>query len=303
VIHVRPVVTEADIDTYIAVRNRVQPATPIPREAVLDMRDDPAKGNLDLIAELDGEPVGAASAAKHGAAPDGVFSLMTIRVTAEHRRKGVGTALYLACSDHARTLGKSRMFVIARSDDPGSLAYYSARGFTEIGRMQDLELDLNAVTPKVTLPDGVEIVPATDEHDKAVYEVALEADADIPASEPIRSGSFDEWHRRQFGPPFVLRDLSFVALENGHVVGYAILGRVMEDTAGHWMTGVARAARGRGIAGALKQTQIAAAKDAGWKFLRTHNDLANAPMRRVNEKLGYEPKFEWVHLAGPLLER
>jgi len=24
-------------------------------------------------------------------------------------------------------------------------------------------------------------------------------------------------------------------------------------------------------------------------------------MRRVNEKLGYERKFEWVHLAGPLL--
>lgn len=38
-------------------------------------------------------------------------------------------------------------------------------------------------------------------------------------------------------------------------------------------------------------------------FLRTLNDLGNAPRRRVNEKLGYERKFEWVHLAGPLLER
>jgi hypothetical protein len=24
-------------------------------------------------------------------------------------------------------------------------------------------------------------------------------------------------------------------------------------------------------------------------------------MRRVNERLGYERLFEWVHLAGPLL--
>ena len=100
----------------------------------------------------------------------------------------------------------------------------------------------------------------------------------------------------------MLPALSFVALENGRVVGYAILGRHDEDTAEHWMTGVARSARGRGVALALKQAQIAAAKDAGWKSLRTLNDLGNAPMRRVNEKLGYERESEWVHLGGPLLD-
>jgi mycothiol synthase len=67
------------------------------------------------------------------------------------------------------------------------------------------------------------------------------------------------------------------------------------------MTGVARRARGRGVALALKQAQIAAAKEAGVKFLHTTTDLGNAPMRRVNEKLGYERKFEWLHLGGPLL--
>jgi RimJ/RimL family protein N-acetyltransferase len=68
------------------------------------------------------------------------------------------------------------------------------------------------------------------------------------------------------------------------------------------MTGVARSYRGRGIALALKQAQIVAAKEAGLRYLRTQNDLANASMRRVNEKLGYVRKFEWVHLGGPLLE-
>jgi GNAT superfamily N-acetyltransferase len=69
----------------------------------------------------------------------------------------------------------------------------------------------------------------------------------------------------------------------------------------HWMTGVKRAWRGRGIGVALKQSQIAAAKAAGYERLRTQNDLANAPMRRVNEKLGYRPRLEWIHFAGPLL--
>jgi hypothetical protein len=49
-----------------------------------------------------------------------------------------------------------------------------------------------------------------------------------------------------------------------------------------------RDSRGRAVALALKQAQIAAAKEAGWSFLRTQNDLANAAMRSVNEKLGYE---------------
>ncbi len=34
--------------------------------------------------------------------------------------------------------------------------------------------------------------------------------------------------------------------------------------------------------------------------LRTQNDLANAVMRRVNEKLGYRPRLESIHLAVPL---
>jgi predicted GNAT family acetyltransferase len=66
------------------------------------------------------------------------------------------------------------------------------------------------------------------------------------------------------------------------------------------MTGVARRARGRGIAKALKYAQIVAARQAGVRYLRTQNDLANAAMRCVNEHFGYERLFEWVHLSGPV---
>jgi len=69
---VRPVESDADIDTYLEVRNRVHPETPLPREVVLDDRQDPE--HLDLIAERDGIPVGAASASKFGGAPDGLRS-------------------------------------------------------------------------------------------------------------------------------------------------------------------------------------------------------------------------------------
>jgi mycothiol synthase len=298
VITIRPVENDADIDTFVEVRVRVNPANPLPREVVVEDQQKPDQ--LALIAELDGVAVGTGSAAKFGGAPDGEYAAINIRVVEEARRRGVGTALDLRCSQHARELGKTRLFAFARSDDEDSLGYFAFRGFEEIGRVQDVWLDLSAASIEELASTQIEIM--RDEHERGMYEVALEAEADIPSATPIRSGTFEQWRERHLSGR-LLGELSFVALDQGRVVGYAILGRHNDDTAEHWMTGVARSARGRGIALALKQAQIAAAKDAGWRFLRTMNDLGNAPMRRVNEKLGYERRFEWVHLGGPLLKR
>jgi L-amino acid N-acyltransferase YncA len=204
-------------------------------------------------------------------------------------------------SQHVRGLGKTRLLVMVRYDDEASLGYFARRGFEEMGRMQDVRLELSKVTVEPSVPAGIEVAPMREEDERGMYEVSLEAYADIPAAVPIQSGTFEQWRERQLSA-LVLRQLSFVALEQGRVVGFAVLGGHREGTADHWMTGVARSARGRGIALALKQAQIAAARDAGLEMLRTTNDLGNAPMRRVNEKLGYERKTEWVHLAGPLLE-
>jgi GNAT superfamily N-acetyltransferase len=300
VITVRVVENDADIDTFVDVRTRVQPANPLPREVVVE--DEKRPGHLGLIAELDGEPVGAGSAGRFLADPDGEFAFLMIRVVAEARRRGVGTALDARCSEHARGLGKSRFFVAVRHDDDDSVGYFGFRGFDEIGRMQDVRLDLATATVESFVPPGIEIAVMRDDDARGMYEVALEADADIPAAVSIRTGTFEHWHERHLTGR-ALPELSYVALEHGRVVGYAILGRHSEGMAEHWMTGVARSARGRGVALALKQAQIAAAKDAGWTYLRTMNDLGNAPMRRVNETLGYERQTEWVHLGGPLLKR
>jgi mycothiol synthase len=299
VITLREVENDADIDTFVEIRRRIHPENPLPREVVVE---DQAKPDyLGLLAELDGVPVGTGSASKFWGDPGGEFAMVSIRVLEEARRQGIGSALDRRCSRHARELGKTRLFAFARYDDEDSLGYFAFRGFEEIGRMQDVRLDLATAVVERSAPVGIEIAVMGDEHERGMYEAALEADADIPAAVPIQSGTFEQWRERSLGI-HALRHLSFVALEEGRVVGYAILGRHGDDMADHWMTGVARSARGRGVALALKQAQIAAAKEAGLKVLRTTNDLGNAPMRRVNEKLGYERKSEWVHLGGSLLD-
>jgi RimJ/RimL family protein N-acetyltransferase len=50
----------------------------------------------------------------------------------------------------------------------------------------------------------------------------------------------------------------------------------------------------------LKSTQIAWAKERGLERLRATNELRNASMRRINERLGYRPAVGRVHLRGPL---
>ena len=158
-IAVRGVENDADIDTYLDVRNRVHPQTPMPREVVLADRRKPDQ--LDLIAERDGIPVGAASTSKFGGAPDGAYAYLTMRVLREERRRGVGTALHRRASVHATLLGKTRFYVVARDDDDASLGYYGAHGFTELGRMQDVFLELATVEIEPSVPDGIAIFAAT----------------------------------------------------------------------------------------------------------------------------------------------
>jgi GNAT superfamily N-acetyltransferase len=66
------------------------------------------------------------------------------------------------------------------------------------------------------------------------------------------------------------------------------------------MTGVKRAWRGRGIAGALKRAQIGWAKEQGYERLATHNELRNEPIRRLNEHLGYKEAPGRIIFRGPL---
>ena len=58
-ITVRPVENDADVDTFVEIRRRIQPVSPLPREVVLEDRQKP--DYLDLIAELDAAPTGSPS--------------------------------------------------------------------------------------------------------------------------------------------------------------------------------------------------------------------------------------------------
>jgi len=134
-----------------------------------------------------------------------------------------------------------------------------------------------------------------------MYEVGLEAIPDMPTIDPVEVGSYEEWKAFELDTAMIRPDLTTVALAGDEVIGYAILTARSAGRIGkHRLCGVKRAWRGRGVALALKQRQIAAAQASGMQRLVTENAEGNAPMRAVNERLGYAPAPEVLWLRGPV---
>jgi GNAT superfamily N-acetyltransferase len=296
---IRPVQTESEIETFLAIREAVDPAHPMTRESW--DADQKIAGRLDVLCFDDEAPVGCAFGSRQYGDPTSPIGYISVRVLEEHRRRGHGTALLRHLSEHVRGFGGTSLYGVTAATTTDMLGFFAHHGLSEVGRMQDVELELAAADASFEVPEGIELVPLTEDLDAGAHAVALEADADIPAASPIATGDLARWRERNLDE-LAERELSFAALADGEVVGFAILGRAVPGVLEHYMTGIRRDFRGRGIAQALKRAQIAAAKEAGYERLRTQNDLANAPMRAVNQRLGYRSRLEWVHFQGPLLE-
>ncbi len=226
-------------------------------------------------------------------------------VLPEVRRRGVGTALYVAISAWARERGLDTIEAIVHDDDPESLGFARRRGFAEHSHEKGVSLDLTRTEPpKVEPPEGVEITTWAERPELAsgMYEVVLEAAPDIPGAEDETIEPFEHWMEHDMQGPGDRPDATFVAVAGDEVIGYAkfSLSVAQTTTAHHDLTGVKRAWRDRGVARALKATQIAWAKANGYEELRTRNDERNAPIRHLNEEFGYRPTVGRIYMRGPL---
>jgi len=228
---------------------------------------------------------------------------LSFGVVPEHRRRGVGGALYNELSRHLRTLGKAVCDTSAWTDDETTLAFLQNRGFAEIDRFEFVRLDLEAYEPhEAAPPPGVTIVPLADRpgSERELFEVHREAIADLPSTDEL-TPDYDSFYRWELAHPSRRFDLSFLALHDNELIGYAILGAVpASNDAENVMTAVKRNWRCRGVASALKAAQLAAAKAAGFRGIVTLNETRNEPMRRLNERLGYTAQPAQLRMRGPL---
>lgn len=202
-----------------------------------------------------------------------------------------------AASAGARALGKSGLEAWTTDGTPAVVEFLRGRGYEEVRRYVISELDVESAPdpaapafPLVTLAERPYLA-------EALFTIARESYCDQPGRSEQRIESFDVW--RSWGLDPHPAEAFFVALEGEGALGYGFLD-VDGAAATHGFMAVARAARGRGVAGAIRRGQIAWAKAHGVRRLRTANETRLAGMLALNRGFGYRPLYEEIVLRGPL---
>ena len=198
-------------------------------------------------------------------------------------------------SAKARALGKTGLEVWTTTKTPAVAAFLEQRGYEEVRRYVISELDVAAAPdppePRFALTTFAERPDLADR----LFELARVAYADQPGrSETVIDEAWYEWGLRAHPA-----DAFFIALEDGRLLGYGYL-ELDDGQWKHGFTAVVRAARGRGVAGAIKRAQIAWAKANGVETLQTANETRLEGMLELNRRFGYRVLYEEIVLRGPL---
>ena len=271
-------VTDDEYEAWRAVRLAVAPEERC--LTVEEMREQDSGDRLLLLAVKDGDVVGSGIGDRSDTAGSG---FVAPRVLPGHRRMGVGSALLRALAEHCSGLGLST--VVTGVDDEGSLAFAERHGFVEVDREVEQVRVVGDEPAPTDLPAGVEVIEESQRPDlwAACYETfGKEVLADFALYTPLQI-SAEQWNTSWRGAPL------FLALHDDEVIGCAGLNRDTDrpERAENALTGVRRAWRGRGIASHLKLRTLHWAALNGLEEIYTWTQVGNAPMRRLNEQLGY----------------
>jgi mycothiol synthase len=278
-IDLRACETDADLEAWLAVRRAVLPQE---RTASLDELKKVMKpGDVRLLAELDGELAGSGLLNRS----DTGNAHVAPRVLSDKRGRGVGAALLSRLAEHAVERGYTRAGSHVAGGDERSIAFACRFGFEEARRDVQQVLDVDGTPSAPRNISGVEFVSIESRPElvREAYPLACQGYADMPI-EGIDI-PLDSWLAEEATLP----GGSFAALAGDEIVGYAGLLRWADDPgkAEHGLTVVRRDWRGRGVASALKEREIAWAAANGIRRLVTWTQTGNENMQAVNARLGY----------------
>ena len=291
-IEVRRAESDADLEGWIRVKRAVLPNESAWR--VEDFRTRLTPDRTVLVAELEGEIVGAGLG---GRSDDPARGYVAPRVHPESRRRGVGTVLLGRLLEFVESLGLVR--VSGQVTDLGSKAFAERFGFVESDRQVEQVRRLDGEIALDPIPDEIEVVTVAQRPEllEAAYPLARDEGYPDLALDGSISVPLDEWLHDEA----TLAEGSFVALAEGEIVGYSgLMAHDNEGVAEDGLTVVRRVWRRRGLGKALKQRELAWARNASLLEVVTWTQTGNDGMRAVNERLGYEYRDVAITMATTL---
>lgn len=298
--------TEYDEADYEAIVRILLAIRPDEFTSAADLRDwdemqrQAGRHSARWLAEVDGTVVGYASMGespwREPTHPSGV-----VAVHPDYERRGIGRELLERFEATARQWGATDVRTWAEEDRARSIRFLEAAGYAEVDREWRSTLDLTTFDPAVwsaTLDrlarSGVRIVSVAELQDgpagwmDELYELYSAVESDVPAAVPIHPTARRDWEHMSLGRRMIPEGF-LIAIDDGGMIGLTEPQAVDDDelAIAQELTGVARRARGRGVATALKAAAATWAKAAGYTSVRTYNAQSNAAMLAVNDKLGF----------------
>lgn len=217
------------------------------------------------------------------------------------RRRGIGGRLYAEVTGELAQRGATHVRMMACETAPDMIGLLARRGYREVLRSWDFELDLARSEPRPragrgTAVPGIAIAPlpevvAQDPGWLArVHALYVEVMREVPQPDLPRIDPPPGWladHLLRW--PTSLPEACFVARDGAEHVGLCVLHRSGEDAGrlDHLLTGVAARHRGRGIGVALKLATIAHGRARGYRRIATAVESNNPRMLALNEALGF----------------
>lgn len=299
--HIRPFSTH-DYDSIAELSSLVTPDHPVTAQMLshYDAMREPHMLFGRWVAEENGKLTGVAVYSQYEDiyAPNEVH--VNIRVHPAHRNRGIGAALYDALIDKLRRIGAvDTMKVGLAADQHAGINFAMRRGFIEYARRVESRAALAKFDP-ASYPDpdaqmaeqgialrSIKELETDPERDRKLYDLKWEIEQDIPYPGEISQPSFESFRDNYLRAPDFITDGSFVAVDGNQYVGLVFHVSASPALLIVEVTGTARAYRRRGIAQALKLKSMAWAKQAGFGSLLVNNDLSNAGMLAINDKLGF----------------
>lgn len=274
------------------------------------------KPMLRLVAEQGGETVAYGRSCEIAPNPMGSFLGEAI-VRPDAQRRGIGRELIALVESWSHENGARVLSGTVRERRGEPLSALNRMGYETKTLYFECERDPRTFDPapfKAAFQDaaskGYEIrpladLPVNDHTDRMLYDAMIEADHDAPFMDYFGYLTFEDYRRQTMGAQWYDRRGVFVALKDGVIVGLSSINKGSVDFNGEMFiefTGVVRAHRGHGLATLMKVRALEYAKAVGGTRVRTENNTDNAPMLKVNRKLGFVDKPGMWLVAKPLKE-
>lgn len=306
----------ADLPAIVRLQQDSQPLHPWSLEEV--ERDlevlEPHLQHHFQVAESEGKVLGMVDLQRPAGSYHPRRFMLQLCVATEHQGRGVGRALFEAALAMLEPLDPLSVMTFVRETDGRALRFAADRGFTEAKRDFESILPVSAFdfSRYGGLLDTLEAAgfrfqtfaeldsPAFRQRFHALFEIVR---VDVPRAEPPTPLTFDFFEKHVLEEPDMLPTAFVFATQGDELTGFTGGYKGAEPgTMDTWLTAVARSARGRGLAMALKARSIREAQLLGFTRVRTDNDTRNAPMLRVNERMGFQRQPSILTLRKVLAE-